>query len=74
MFFNKIIEDPTRYEAELVIKMYEPNGDAYTKKISGFITGRESTVIRKPSLYGDECFYREYEVNNIFTFESSEKV
>lgn len=76
MFFNKIIEDPTRYEAELVIKMYEPNGDTYTKKISGFITNCESIVIREPSIY-DEYEYnihREYEVNNIFTFESIEKV
>ena len=56
--------------------MYEPNGNTYTKKIKGFITNCESIVIRKPFIY-DEYEYnihREYEVNNIFTFESSEKV
>lgn len=72
--FNEKIEDSTRYEAELAIKMYKPNGDTYTKKIRGFITNCESIVIRKPLIYGDECIYRKCEVNNIFTFESSEIV
>ena len=49
--FNEKIEDSTRYEAELSIKMYEPNGDTYTKKIKGFITNYESIVIRKPLIY-----------------------
>ena len=69
-----IVEDNSRFEAELKIKIFNPDGSFEWKKINGEITHIESTLKNISQILGYDEIKHEAKIEHTFTFVCNEKV
>lgn len=69
-----IVEDNTRFEAELKIKIYNPDGSFKWEKMNGEIIHVESVLKNISQILGYDEIKREATIEQTFTFVSSKKV